>query len=111
MKPKFALMFAVFIAAVLFAQGGADNIKLALQEFCQLILSMLPVVVLVMILAAAIIYAIGQLLGAETRARASVWATAMLTGAVICVLISVLMPWLLSQVYPEAGIENACAIK
>ncbi|MCX6778480.1 MAG: hypothetical protein NT157_06395, partial [Candidatus Micrarchaeota archaeon] len=34
------------------------------------------------------IYAIGQVLGSETRARATVWATAMLVGGIIGLIIA-----------------------
>ncbi|MFH1447725.1 MAG: hypothetical protein ABIG39_02580, partial [Candidatus Micrarchaeota archaeon] len=42
------------------------------------------------------IYAIGQVLGAETRARASVWATAMLVGGVIGLIIAASAQYLVS---------------
>ncbi|MFH1471040.1 MAG: hypothetical protein ABIF01_04790, partial [Candidatus Micrarchaeota archaeon] len=43
------------------------------------------------------IYAIGQMLGAETRARASVWATAMLVGGVIGLVIAASANFLLTM--------------
>ena len=52
---------------------------------------------LVLIILAAIVYAGGQLLGAETRARATVWATAMFMGAIIGGIIYLLIPAILNQ--------------
>jgi hypothetical protein len=54
-------------------------------------------------------------LGAETRARASVWATAMLTGAVIGILIYLITPMVLKALLADTGVtfvegqENPCA--
>ena len=108
-KNSTIILLALVLAGALLAQtSGPESIKFAFQQFCQLMLSLLPVVVLMMILAAAVIYAIGQLLGAETRARASVWATAMLTGAIIAVILTVVMPWALQNLYPEGNFTTAC---
>jgi len=48
---------------------------------------------------AGVIYAAGQIMGAETRARANVWATAALTGALIGVLIYAVAPSVLDTIY------------
>ena len=44
------------------------------------------------IVLAAIVYSIGQITGAETRARASVWATAMIVGALVGFAIYLVVP-------------------
>ncbi|VVC02598.1 Uncharacterised protein [Candidatus Burarchaeum australiense] len=48
-----------------------------------------------MLLIAGLIYAAGQIMGAETRARANVWATALLTGGIIGLLIAASAPYVL----------------
>ena len=53
---------------------------------------------MLMILLAAVIYAAGQIMGAETRARASVWATAMFTGAIFAAVIFLIVPWVIGLV-------------
>jgi len=63
---------------------------------------------MLMIVFSGVIYAAGQLLGAETRARANVWATAALTGALIGVLIYAVAPSVLQTIYNEGGAEVAC---
>ena len=63
---------------------------------------MLPVVAMLMIIFAGVIYASGQIMGAETRARANVWATACLTGALIAILIVVIAPSVLGSIYIDA---------
>jgi hypothetical protein len=52
-----------------------------------------------------VIYAAGQIMGAETRARANVWATACLVGAIIAVMMAVVGPGVLRIIY---GQELTC---
>ncbi len=66
---------------------------------------------MLMIVIAGVIYAVGQMMGAETRARANVWATAALVGAVIAILIVVIAPPVLDMIYNTgSGVSGAtCA--
>ncbi len=48
-------------------------------------------ITVVMVVLSAAAYVIGQLSGAETRARATVWATGLLTGAILSAVIYVLL--------------------
>ncbi len=54
-----------------------------LSSICSQFKSIVPVVALLMFIVAGAIYAAGQIMGAETRARANVWSTAMLVGGII----------------------------
>jgi len=54
---------------------------------------------MLMIIVAGVLYAAGQMMGAETRARSNVWATACLTGALIAILIVVIAPSVLATIY------------
>ena len=75
--------------------GGTTNIQTAMTKLCQDARSILAIGVMLMVIMAAVVYAVGQILGAETRARASVWATAMITGAVIGIVIYLVVPTLI----------------
>jgi len=80
-------------------------------ELCGGLKSMLPVAAMLMIILAGVIYAAGQMMGAETRARANVWATACLTGALIAILIAVVAPSVLNMIYggsSSTAISSAC---
>ena len=79
--------------------GGLENVNFALTKLCSGITALLPPLSFLLIVSAGVIYASGQLLGAETRARASVWATAMLIGALIGLLIVVITPTVLNALY------------
>ena len=77
------------------AQAGLSN---ALVSLCAMAKLFLGIGVMLMILLAGATYALGQVMGAETRARATVWATAMLTGAIIGVLIYVIAPVIMNAI-------------
>ena len=57
---------------------------------------------MLMFLIAAVVYALVQIMGAETRARANVWATAALGGALMAFLIVSIAPPVLSAVFGDA---------
>ncbi|MEM3609771.1 MAG: hypothetical protein QW076_02590 [Candidatus Anstonellales archaeon] len=66
------------------------------SDMCMALRTMLPVISMLMIIGAAVVYILGQFTGAETRNRANVYATYMLTGAIIGLLIAVVAPEALS---------------
>jgi hypothetical protein len=88
------LLILIISVNVIFAadSAGVNNIKLAMQDLCSNAQMLLGGAALVLIVLAAVVYAIGQVTGAETRARASVWATAMIIGALVGIAIYLLVP-------------------
>jgi hypothetical protein len=82
------------------ATGGLSN---ALKALCLMSQQFLGMAVMILIVLAGTIYAIGQILGAETRARAAVWATAMLTGAIIGVIIYIVTPAIVKLLMPPSS--------
>lgn len=100
----FIFAFAVFFSiAPLFAQsngdgGGTEYLEQALNQLCCDLQNLIPVSAMLLIIAAGVIYSIGQMMGAETRARATVWATSCLTGAVIGIIISQVAPCVLGTI-------------
>ncbi|MBS3068484.1 hypothetical protein J4450_07285 [Candidatus Micrarchaeota archaeon] len=78
--------------------NGANGIGDALKGLCKQVKTFLGAAMVLMILLAAITYAVGQVMGAETRARATVWATAMLTGAVIGAIIYIITPYVIKTI-------------
>jgi hypothetical protein len=99
----------IFLASMSFSNtlGGAPGAEVidATSQFCAALSSFLPIIAMLLIIIAAVIYASGQIMGAETRARANVWSTAAATGAVMAVLISLVAPPILSVMY---GSEVRC---
>ena len=99
------LYLLIFIAVAY--SSGADNLKKALEELCCQLQRIVPVTAMLLVIAAGVIYSIGQMFGAETRARANVWSTSCLTGAVIGILISQVAPHILG-IIADASITCGC---
>ncbi|MFA5929728.1 MAG: hypothetical protein WC861_02500 [Candidatus Micrarchaeia archaeon] len=96
------LIAAAMVLSLAFAASGLTGVTQAVNSLCLGLKSMLPVAAMLMIILAGVIYASGQMMGAETRARANVWATAALTGALIAILIAVVAPSVLGMIYGSA---------
>lgn len=86
------LIVAFIIMNLIPAVSASTGLSNALMSLCGMAKTLLGIGVMLLIILAGTIYAIGQILGAETRARATVWATAMLTGAVIGIVIYIVTP-------------------
>jgi hypothetical protein len=95
------VVLAMIFASAAFAAGmsGISAVNSAVNDLCVGLKALLPVAAMLMIIVAGVIYAAGQMMGAETRARANVWATAALTGALIAILIAVIAPSVLNTIY------------
>ena len=97
-----ALVSAAFAASGI---SGLSQVSSAMSALCVGLTQMLPVAGMLMIILSGVIYASGQMMGAETRARANTWATAAVTGAMMAILISVISPSVIGAVY---GSEVSC---
>ena len=103
---KFTVLIALVLAITLVSAANntmLSGVQKAMSELCGSLRSLLPVAGMLMIMVAGVIYASGQVMGAETRARANVWATAALTGALIAILIAVIAPPVLQAIYDPNG--------
>jgi uncharacterized membrane protein len=101
MKKMFVIMLALTALAV--ATSPLSNVSTAISDLCSGLKNLLPVASMLMVVVAGVIYAAGQIMGAETRARANVWATAALVGALIGVLIYAVAPSVLQTIYGTGG--------
>ncbi|MBI5223179.1 hypothetical protein HY990_02030 [Candidatus Micrarchaeota archaeon] len=108
--PLRLVLLGMFLVSIGFsAFSGFDNLNLTMNALCAQARSLLGVAMMTMIILAGVVYAMGQLLGAETRARATVWATAMLTGALIAAIIFIIAPAILTSLLGgESGIALSC---
>ena len=108
---KFAILVAIVMVGTAFAAAPAlpastnplYSVAGAVNDLCNGLRSMLPIAGMLAIVLAGVIYAAGQMMGAETRARANVWATAALTGALFAILMSVVGPAVLGIIYQGTG--------
>ena len=102
-------IFIAAIAAALgisFGVGGVTSLANSVSAFCAGISGILPIAAVLAVFASAVIYIIGQFTGAETRARAVVWATTLFIGALIAILVQVVTPTILSGIY---GTQISCS--
>ena len=95
------MVASVFAATTVMLSGVRD----AMSSLCAGLTQMLPVVAMLMIILAGVIYAAGQMMGAETRARTNVWATAALTGALMAILIAVVAPPVLGAINNGTAVQ------
>jgi len=79
--------------------GGITSVTSSISGFCAGVSGILPAAAMIGVFASAIVFAVGQASGAETRARANVWATALFSGAVIAILMQAVLPSALGAVY------------
>lgn len=104
MKAKITIIASLFMLQLAFATSILGSVQDAASQLCLSLKSMLPVVAMMMLVLAGVIYAAGQIMGAETRARANVWATACLTGALIAILMVVVAQPVLQAIYTDGTI-------
>jgi len=104
---KIGILFvmALMAASVFAATSMLGTVKDAMSSLCSGLTQMLPVAAMLMIILAGVIYAAGQMMGAETRARANVWATACLTGALIAILIVVVAQPVLTAINNGTAVQ------
>ena len=102
------MLLSVFAVGLGFAGTSATQIATGICELYNTVQIVLGAVIFVLIVVAAIVYAAGQIMGAETRARASVWATSMIVGAVIGIIIYVLVPAILGAMLGRAADFSTC---
>ena len=104
---RYLAVFVVIsgLLPAIFAADATSGLTAAISGLCSLSQTVLGGIVMLLIVLAGATYAIGQVLGAETRARASVWATAMLTGAIIGAVIFIVAPYVLDMMVPTLNID------
>ena len=102
------LIVLVFVMSAVVATSVLSGVQSAVGQLCTALRELLPVAAMLMIMVAGVIYAAGQIMGAETRARANVWATAALTGALIAILIAVVAPAVLNLIYNDSTVTWSC---
>jgi len=88
-------------------QAGLSGLSGGMLGTCQTAKGMLGIAVMLLVILSALTYAIGQIAGAETRSRAVVWASAMMTGAIIGVIIYILVPYIVVTVDPTMSAAMA----
>jgi len=106
---RFGMLY-VILASVAFATTGAEAAKvtgLVTSIYCMLT-SIFPIIIFTLMVLAAVAYGAGQFFGADTRAKATTWAMACLSGAVVALIIYLLGPMIIKGLYTGTVTEITC---
>jgi hypothetical protein len=94
---KKVLLILLVLFSLIYAQTGpvptagrGDPATILLEQF-YLALTLLVPLMIVLVVLAAMVYAVGQLFGAETRARATVWAKSMLSAVGVAIALTIVL--------------------
>jgi hypothetical protein len=102
------LVLSLFLG-IIFAQGqtspGLIQLQDAMKTICGQVYNLLPPVAMLLVIAGAVTYAAGQFAGAEMRARATGWATAMIIGALFAFVIVLLLPSVVMALNNQPGTD------
>jgi len=89
-----AILLALVVLSATLSAGLTEEIGC----ICGQIKTLVPLVGLVAMMIGGVVYGAGQIMGAETRSRAVVWATALFMGGIIAIVLGVAAPWLIGIV-------------
>jgi quinol-cytochrome oxidoreductase complex cytochrome b subunit len=99
-KRIWGLLFSVFLIGIVFflsfaGATGTARVTAALETLRTIVCQFFGALITVCIVLAAIAYAAGNVMGAEAGARAKVWATNLVIGAAIGVVLYLVSPLVL----------------
>jgi hypothetical protein len=104
----FFIFFFIFVALI-FSQN--TRLNSVFYFICTNSFFYLPIISLILVIGAGLIYASGQIFGADTKAKATSWATAMIIGAFVGFLLIFLLPPIIAIAYGlEMDILNPISI-
>jgi len=105
MKAKYliALLAVVAMVSATAADNPVENINIVVNNFKSVFCNMVPIAIMLGIAASAVIYAAGQMLGAEQRAKTASWAASLMTFSVVAGIIYVLVPWIIIKIAGEGS--------
>ena len=109
MGKRFGLLLMLSVLTfTVFAQDATENISNAMCQLYDFFKNILPIAVVLAIVFAGIIFVVGQLLGAETRAKSNVWAQNIIIYTVIAVILVLLVPTIIKWIDPSMDLETVC---
>ncbi|MCS7109545.1 MAG: hypothetical protein NZ903_01980 [Candidatus Micrarchaeota archaeon] len=111
MRTGFLLAFSLLISLIYAQASGEITIRLvqSLNNLCVQMTQILPIIAIVLFVLAALVYGIGHVFGAEMKTKAIGWATSMVVGAIISILIFLLAKPILGIFVPEMATTDFCS--
>jgi type IV secretory pathway VirB2 component (pilin) len=86
------LILSLFFGLIFGADSGSERLQNSLKTICGQLYNLLPPVAILLVVAGAVVYGIGQFAGAEMRAKSTSWATAMIIGALFAFILVLFLP-------------------
>ena len=103
------LLFLLLSVSFLFAYDEElIGLYSAMNYLCVTIRSMLPIIAILLFAFAGLVYGVGQVFGASMRESAKNWATSMIIGAVVSLIIWVIARPLIAAFFPGGVPEAFC---
>lgn len=99
------LIFLVFVGLVFSGVGELLN------NICVYVSSMVPIISVILVVIAGLVYSIGKVLGQEYRAKTETWATTIVIGAVLGLILALSAPFIvgvLVESFELEGVEYTC---
>ena len=90
--------FTLFVNVLISQSDPTQQLTDDLSNLCKQLKDLIPTTAMLLIMVGAVAYAGGQFFSAETRARATVWASSCIVGAIIGLLIAQLAPEILGMI-------------
>ena len=100
-----SLFLGIIFAQTTTTSPGLLQLQDAMKTICGQVYNLLPPVAMLLVIAGAVTYAAGQFAGAEMRARATGWATAMIIGALFAFVIVLLLPSVVMALNNQPGTD------
>jgi hypothetical protein len=94
------LVFVLFAGIVVSGPGELMN------NICFNIRAIMPVVSLTLLVVAGLIYAIGKVLGQEFRSKTESWATTIVIGAILGLVLAIAAPFIVNTLTESLGMEE-----
>ena len=105
---KSMILLATMLLVFGFAFAGTGQITTALSGVKDILCSILPIVIMLAVVIAALLYAVGQLGSAESRAKFHGWATNILIGAITALIVLIMVPFFLGALLPSGQSLTSC---
>jgi drug/metabolite transporter (DMT)-like permease len=77
-----------------------------MNNICYSMRAMMPVVSLTLLVVAGLVYAIGKVLGQEFRSKTESWATTIVIGAVLGLVLAVSAPFIIQTLTESLGMDE-----
>ena len=109
---SYLLLVSLLSTTLVSAQTGlvspTQRLIAGLNDICISLVGILPIIAILLFVLAAAAYGIGNVFGAEMRSKATSWATTMIVGAIISLLIWILAKPILSIFSPGISETDFC---